>query len=184
MKTAAALLLLLAIPLSCTSETVDKKESARIAFEDWVRSCVDGDAGKVFAGLSDGNRSGWVYDRFEESDAATRRWRGDLTGPARTDLDLWLGVARKRADGRQEPLPQTVMTHPSLKALFTELFMRDAGAIKLQMSRLAVAQVYGDDSGVTVAVKNGLGSTELYGMVYERDGWKIDAHRQPLTGGR
>jgi hypothetical protein len=183
-RKAAMLLLLAAVPASCQPDTVDKKESARTAFEDWVRACAEGDAAKVFHGLSDGNKSGWVYERLEESDALARRWRGDLTGLARTDLDLWLGVAKKRADGRQEPLPQTVLTHPSLKTLFTELFTRDAGAIKLQMSRLAVAQVYGDDSGVTVAVKNGLGSTELYGMVYERDGWKIDAHRQPLSGGR
>jgi hypothetical protein len=49
------------------------------------------------------------------------------------------------------------------------------------MSRLQIAQVYGDDSGVTVAVRNGVGATELYGMIYERDGWKIDAHRQPLS---
>jgi len=64
--------------------------------------------------------------------------------------------------------------------------MRDYndGGIRAQMSRLQIAQVYGEDSGVTVAVKNGVNSTELYGLVFERDGWKIDGHRQPLTQGR
>ena len=59
--------------------------------------------------------------------------------------------------------------------------MKDYGAIQLQMSRIQIAQVYSDDSGVTVAVKNGVNTTELYGLIYERDGWKIDAHRQPLA---
>jgi len=31
---------------------------------------------------------------------------------------------------------------------------------------------------------NGVNSTELYGLIYESNGWKIDAHRQPLMQGR
>ena len=38
------------------------------------------DAAKTFAMLSDGNKSGWLYDRLEERDASARRWRGELTG--------------------------------------------------------------------------------------------------------
>jgi hypothetical protein len=45
---------------------------------------------------------------------------------------------------------------------------------------VAVAQGFADDTGVTIAIKNGAGTTELYGMVAEVDGWKVDAHREPL----
>jgi len=187
-RKAIALVMLGCCAASCTPETNKAKAStgAREMFENWVRACVDGDVAKVFAGMSDGYKSGWIFDRLGESDTAARRWRGDLAGQARTDLDLWLGVAKKREDGREESLPTSVLDHPSFAALFRELFMRDynGGGIRAQMSRLQIAQVYGDDSGVTVAVKNGVNSTELYGLVFERDGWKVDAHRQPLTQGR
>ena len=178
------LLILGSLAPSCGPGTLDRAANARDMFEDWVRACVAGDAPKVFHGMSDGYKSGWLYDRLNEADSTTRRWRGELSGPARTDLDLWLGVAKKDDTGRESPLPSSVLDHPSLSALFKELFMKDYGGIKMQMSRVSIAQVYADDSGVTVAVKNGLNATELYGLIYERDGWKIDAHRQPLTQGR
>lgn len=163
------------------SSPTKRSDSARIAFETWVKAAVSGDAIRTFAMLSDGNKSGWLFDRIEEGDASARRWRSELTGTPRTDLDLWLGVARKRGGGRDEPLPSSVLLDRSLQDLFVEFFMRTQEGIRVQMSRLQIAQVYGDDSGVTVAVRNGVGATELYGMVYERDGWKIDAHRQPLS---
>lgn len=178
--------LFLALASCSGSENADtmgaaRSNSAREAFETWVKAAVKGDARTTFAMLSDGNKSGWIFDRLEEGDGSARRWRGELTGTARTELDLWWGVAKTRGSGREEPLPSSVITHPSLEQLFTEFFVRTQGGIQVQMSRLQVSQVYGDDSGVTVAVRNGQGATELYGMVYERDGWKIDAHRQPLS---
>jgi hypothetical protein len=158
-----------------------RSKSARDAFENWVRAAVGGDSTKTFDMLSDGNKSGWIYDRLEEGDPSARRWRGELTGTARTELDLWWGVAKQRSSGRDEPLPSSVLLHPSLAQLFAEYFVRTETGIRVQMSRLQISQIYGDDSGVTVAVRNGVGATELYGMIYERDGWKIDAHRQPLS---
>jgi hypothetical protein len=175
---------------SCSSEQSTSKSQttdiARQAFENWVRACVEGEWLKVFRGMSDAYKSGWLFDRFGESDSDARRWRGDLSGQARTDLDLWLGVAKRRDDGREEPLPSSVLDHPTFAELFRELFMRDynGGGIRSQMSRLQIARVYRDDSGVTIAVKNGVNSTELYGLTNERDGWKVDGHRQPLMGGR
>jgi len=161
-----------------------RTKSAREAFETWVRAAVEGNAEKTFAMLSDGNKSGWLFDRLEEGDVPARRWRSELTGTARTELDLWWGVARNRDSGRDEPLPSSVLMHPSLAQLFKEYFVRTQEGIRVQMSRVQIAQIYGDDSGVTVAVRNGVGATELYGMIYERDGWKIDAHRQPLSQGK
>ena len=183
MRKAVALLVLGVLAPACGPSTYDRAGSARDMFEDWIRACVSGDGAKVFHGMSDAYKSGWLFDRIEESDSAARRWRGELTGLARTDLDLWLGVARQKSSGRDSVLPPSVLDHPSFEGLFKELFMKDLGAVQLQMSRVQIANVYSDDSGVTVAVKNGLNSTELYGLIYERDGWKVDAHRQPLIPG-
>lgn len=187
-KSAALLCLALAScggdDLVSDSSPTKRSDSAREAFQNWVKAAVAGDGIRTFAMLSDGNKSAWLYDRLEEGDSSARRWRAELTGTARTDLDLWLGVAKKRGNGRDEPLPSSVLLDKSLQDLFVEFFVRTQEGIRVQMSRLQIAQVYGDDSGVTVAVRNGVGATELYGLIYERDGWKIDAHRQPLTPGR
>jgi len=187
-KKTVALLILGMLAASCASEPANSKTTniARESFEDWVRACVDGDWLKVFRGMSEAYKSAWLFDRLGESDLDARRWRGELSGQARTDLDLWLGVAKKHEDGREEPLPLSVLEHPTFATLFRDLFMRDwnSGGIRIQMSRLQIAQVYSDDSGVTVVVKNGLNSTELYGLANERGGWKIDGHRQPLMQGR
>ncbi|HZE96494.1 MAG TPA: hypothetical protein VE981_05680 [Planctomycetota bacterium] len=184
MRHAAALLLLVLAAPSCSTETVDAKVQAQKAFEDWVHTCIDGESMKVFHSLSDGYKSGWLFDRFREGDTTFKRWRAELSGTARTDLDLWLGVAKMHDDGRTEGLPSDVLLHPSFTQLFSEYFIRTHDGIKVQMSRYQIAKVYGDNSGVTIVVKNGLSSTEMYGLIYERDGWKIDAYRQPLTGGR
>lgn len=177
MKKLAVLLFLL--PASCGSDLKDPKVAAVQAFENWVKAFVAGDGDAVYKGMSDGLKSGWIYDRLAESDPAARRWRGELTGTARTDLDLWLGLAKKRNDGRKDNLPQSVLTHPSMAELFKTYFVNE-GRLRNEMSGLAIGQAFADDSGVTIAVKNGQGSTELYGLIVEGDGWKVDAHREPL----
>ncbi len=177
MKRLAALLFVLTA--SCGGDTKDPSVAAVKAFENWVKAFVAGDGDTVFDGMSDGLKSGWVFDRLEDADPEARRWRGELTGPARTDLDLWLGLAKKRNDGRKDNLPPRVLAHPSLRELFKTYFVNE-GRLRSQMSRLAIGQAFADDSGVTVAVKNGQGSTELYGLVVEGDRWKVDAHREPL----
>jgi hypothetical protein len=180
-KRCAALLILLLG--ACEPEKKDPTIAAVKEFQDWVHAAAAGNGEKVFAGMSTGFKSGWLYDSLTQADPAARRWRGELTGLARTDLDLWLGVAKKRNDGRQEALPTTVLTHPSLKALFVETYAHEV-RLQQEMARVEIAQAYADDSGVTVAVKNGAGSTEMYGLIPEGDGWKVDAHRDPLSPGR
>lgn len=179
MKKLAMLLFLL--PASCGSDVKDPTVAATQAFQDWVKAFVDGKGDLVFNGMSDGLKSGWVFDRLAESDPAARRWRGELTGIPRTELDLWLGLAKKRNDGRKDNLPPSVLTHPSLAELFKTYFVNESG-LRMQMSRLSIGQAFADDTGVTIAVKNGQGSTELYGLIVENGGWKVDAHREPLGG--
>jgi len=174
----AVLMLLLS---SCASEEIKEVSGARAAFEEWRKATIAGDVDKTLSMLSDSRKSEWLYDRLEENDTLARRWRGDLTGPARTDLDLWWGQAHKTGNGR-DPLRSTVLNHPSFISLFREYFMQSAAAIRAQMTKLEVTSVYGDQTGVTVAVRGGSGApTELYGMIFEHDGWKIDNYRQPLT---
>jgi hypothetical protein len=177
----AALLLLTA---SCSSAPPSQNEVARKSFEEWAKAAIAGDAEKTLAGFSDARKSEWLFERLEENDAIARRWRGELTGPARTDLDLWWGLAHKSGNGR-EPLRATVLDHPSFAKLFREYFMQTLQTIKAQLSRLEISNIYGDETGITVSVKSGPGApTELYGLIYERDGWKIDTYRQPLGSPR
>lgn len=187
MRRIVALLLLAAsgstlLTTSCASPATTKEvDLARKTFEEWAKAAVTGDAEKTLAGFSDSKKSEWLFERLEENDPIARRWRGELTGVARTDLDLWWGIAHKSGSGR-EPLRTTVLDHPTFIKLFREYFVQTAGAIKLQFSKLEIANVYGDDTGITVAVRCGQGApTELYGLIYERDGWKIDTYRQPLA---
>ena len=179
---AAAALVLLAA--SC-AEPPKQTDFAKKAFEEWAKAAASGDADKTLAGFTDARKSEWLYDRFLENDAIARRWRGALTGEPRTHLDLWLGVSGKHGNGRTEPLNAIVLDHPTFGAMFREYFVLTAKGIRDALSRVEVSQVYGDDSGVTVAVRSGPGTpTELYGLVYENNAWKIDTYRQPLNGGR
>jgi hypothetical protein len=181
-RTFAAALVLLAV--SC-AEPPKQTDFARRAFEAWAKAAASGDADKTLAGFSDARKSEWLYERFLENDAIARRWRADLTGEPRTHLDLWLGVAGKHGNGRAEPLQPIVLDHPSFAAMFRQYFALTAKGIRDLLSRAEIQQVYGDDSGVTVAVKAGPGTpTELYGLIYENNGWRIDTYRQPLNGGR
>jgi len=171
----------LLLAAGCASQEPKQTEVARKMFEEWARAAATGDAEKTLSMFSDAKKSEWLFERLEENDALARRWRGELTGGPRTDLDLWWGLSHKKGSGR-DPVAATVLGHPTFIQLFREYFMRTVTAIKNQFSRLEVTNIYGDDTGITVAVKCGAGApTEMYGLVYERDGWKIDSYRQPLA---
>lgn len=183
MRKIAALVLMLAA--SCATPEATPVQSARKTFESWANAARSGDAEKTLDGFSDAKKSEWIYQLLEANDPIARRWRGELTGGPRTQLDLWWGQAHKRGDGRSEVLSAAVLTHPSFVRMFREYFMQTANAIRDQFAKLEVSQVYGDDTGITVVVKCGMGApSELYGLVYERDGWKIDTYRQPLSQNR
>jgi hypothetical protein len=178
-KKLAALLLLTA---SCASEPTKQVDLARKQFEEWRSAAVAGDAEKTLAALSDAKKSEWLFELLEENDPRANRWRGELTGGPRTDLDLWWGVAHRTRSGR-EPLSAAVLYHPSFAALFREYFTLTASEIRRQMAKLEIIRVYGDDTGVTINVRQGAGArSEMYGLIYERDGWKIDTYSEGLTG--
>ncbi len=159
------------------------RESARKAFEMWRVAAVHGRSDEVFAGLSVGNKSKWLFDRLQESDSLALDWRAGLSGTsARTDLDLWWGLCkdefRKYGEPRVTAMPDTV--HQELLPLWNRIFALQRAAVRGQMERMQVHEVYADSTGATVAVQNVAGGTELYGLVVELNGWKIDHQRQPL----
>jgi hypothetical protein len=159
------------------------KASALEAFERWRLAAVQGRSEEVFHGLSLGNKSKWLFERLQEGDSLTLDWRAGIAGTtARTDLDLWWGLCkdeyRKSGEPRVTSMPDSV--HLVLVPLWNRLFALQQGAVRAQMERVQAREVYADNTGATVAVQNGAGTVELYGMVVELDGWKIDHQRQPL----
>jgi len=178
------LAVLLALTASCSGGP-QVTEGARKAFEDWAKAAASGDAEKTLAGFSDAKKSDWLYDRLTENDPLAKLWRGDLTGEARTQLDLWWGNSLKHGNGRDEPLRDIVLTHPSFVQLFRQYFIREAKSIQTGLARAEVTTTYGDSTGVTVLVKSGPGApVEYYGMIFEGNGWKIDAYKPPQQGGK
>jgi hypothetical protein len=177
-KKLAALLLLTA---SCAAEQTKEVDLARKQFEEWKTAAAAGDAEKTLSGLSDVRKSEWLFQLLEENDGLAKRWRGELTGGPRTDLDLWWGIAHRNGSGR-ERLNASVLYHPSFIALFRDYFTLTASEIKRQMAKLEILKVYGDESGITITVRQGPGArSEMYGMVYEHDGWKVDTYSEGLT---
>ena len=177
--------LLLVLAASCATETTKETESAKKAFEDWAKAASSGDAERTLEGFSDANKSQWLFTRLNENDVRTRKWRGELTGPPRTSLDLWWGQALKHGNGRDEPLTSLVLGHPTFVQLFREFFTLEMQAIQSNLSRAEVTRTYGDDTGVTVLVKSAPGKpVEYYQMVYEGNSWKIDLYKPPQAGGK
>ena len=177
MRTSILGLLLLA---SCATETAIQRES-REAFESYIQAAVEGDPVKTFTLLSDTFKSEWVFQRLEVGDGPARRWRGELQGQARTDLDLWWEYCKKHRENRPraDRLPVSVLAHPSLPALWNEYFQADRNAYRVRFSGMQVMEVYPGDGGVTLTARNGEGRTEMFGLIAETEGWKIDNHKPP-----
>jgi hypothetical protein len=156
------------------------REEARAAFEAWRAALVAGKSEEAWQGISEGNRSQWLFGLLSESDPLASEWRRTLQGSPRVDLDLWFEFCRKHKLQRAELLPGTVAAHPSLLKLWKDVFALQSGAIKYQMSRLEILEVYADAGGVTVSARNALGRTEFYAMGLEPGGWKVDHTRSSL----
>jgi hypothetical protein len=162
-------------------KTAQAQAEARGAFEKWLDDTLQGKAEASFAGFSASFRSQWLFERLGDEDSVARDWRGRLTGSTRTDLDLWLEHSRKNRRPRVETLPDTVLRHPSLVELWKTYFALERESVKRQMSRLEIAEVYSDPSGVSILVRNAIGRREMYGMVYEDGTWRID-HQKATFG--
>jgi hypothetical protein len=178
-RNVAAAVLLLASCGSSGSRTEEEKQVLG-AFEVWRAAAARGDAEATFLLLTDGNKSEWLFQRMLADDSVMRHWRVELTGSARTDLDLWFEHVKKNRGARAEPLPATVLTHPWLRLMYIDHFNLELEAVKAQFAGLLVTNVYADETGATIIVRNYAGRSELYQMVVEGGAWKLDLHREAL----
>ncbi len=165
----------LLLAASCSAMAARQVE-VREAFERWRDAVASGDAEETVRGLSAGFKSDWMFRLLSGGDPQATDWRVRLEGPARTDLDLWLEHQKKHYAGRAATLPATVLAHPSLDRFLVEYFGRAREELKFQFADLVVANVYVDETGATVEVRNRLRGSEWYNMVVEAGLWKVDGH--------
>lgn len=161
-------------------EPTAESNQAQEAFEDWLDALVRGDAKAAWEGLSEGNRSQWLFDRLRDGEATAHEWRKSWTGEARTQLDLWYFFHRERNDVRVKILPTGMLDHPSTLALWTRYFAESHPEVKRQMLKLEVTRVYSDGALVTVTARNILGKTEMYQLRYEAGHWRVDHHLEAV----
>jgi hypothetical protein len=156
---------------------------SRDAFEYWRGLVVDGRFSECVQMMTQSYKSQWLYDVLTKGDFSAGQWRAKLTGPARTDLDLWFSEAGKDASaGRVLMLPRSVLAEPSLNPLLASYLVAERAELADQFRRLQIVKVSADEYGVTVLVHNRRGDPELYQLVVESGGWKVDGHT--LRGAR
>lgn len=148
------------------------------AFMDWVDALVVGNATAAYLGLSELNKSQWLFDLLRGEDRGAHDWRLKLDAQTRTDVDLWYNYFKdKAADLRVQKLGSSVLDSPEILALWRRTFDGQKESIRLQMSKVQVTEVYTDGAAASLTVRNILGKTEIYELIFERGGWKINHHR-------
>lgn len=182
MRAPAAARFLIALSLvegmaACSSFTPEER-GAREAFEAWRAGSAAGDVEVNFSMLSLANKSEWLLGRLEADDAVIRDRRAQLTGSARTDLDLWLEHSRKFRTPRAEPLPRSLRDHPWLRQVYEDTIVPQLPMVKSYFSRLAPTNFFVDGVGATVAALVDQESI-YFGMVVEGGAWKIDGQIRP-----
>ena len=170
---------LLVLAASCASMP-PAEEQVRAAFEAWRAAAAAGDAAATFRGMTGGFKSEWIFNRLMARDPLVEDWRARMEGGPRTDLDLWLEHQRRYKEGRVASLPASVLGHPSILKLWEDSFSRDKDAVKVQFTGLSIARVYIDETGATVVAHSLVQKSEMYAMVPDVDGWKVDGHREGL----
>lgn len=172
---------LFALLVSCEPFPVDNEMvvgDARDAFEYWRGLVVDGKMREVIQTMTVSYKSQWVYDLCSTGAPGTAEWRARMTGIARTDLDLWLSKGGEDTSrGRVQDLPDTVIAEPTLQPLLVSMMEREKAAIASEFRRLQVVKVSADNHGVSILVHNQAGEPEMYEMVLEGGGWKVNGHQ-------
>lgn len=181
---AVAVLAVLAGCEDLPAERTPAQQEVEDAFQDWLDALTGGDAATAFRMLTDGNKSQWLFDLLKGEDRAAHTWRLKLEGQARTDVDLWYNYFKDRGSDRVSPLSTAILDSPGVFAVWKETFDSQREAIRLEMSRLRVSTIYTDGAAATVTVLNAINKAEMYQMVIERGGWRIDHHKAGAGPGR
>lgn len=175
----------LAAGLAACEELPPERDHSQIQVEDafmaYVNHLVKGNADAAFRGLSESNKSQWIFERLRAEDRAAHQWRLKLEGRTRTDVDLWYNYFKGKNDGlRVDKLATSVLDSPGVLDLWRGTFEEEKENLKIQMSRLQIAEVFTDGAGASVIVRNLEGKTEMYQMIVERGGWKVDHHKETV----
>ncbi len=175
---AAALLLVLAACEDLPPEATPEELRVEDAFHAWLDALSSGDAATSWRMLSEGNRSQWLFDLLRAEDRTAHAWRLKLPGQTRTDVDLWYNFHKDRKLDRVAKLPSTLLDDPSLYAVWKATFDAQKESIRQEMSKIKVTKVYADGPNATVTVLNAVSKLEMFQLIIERGGWKIDHHKE------
>ena len=146
----------------------------RRAFDAWTRSLAKGDAPTAWAGMTVGYKSQWLFDLLKDGDSAAHAWRRGLTGETRTTVDLWYNFHKEKNIARVPGMDPLIIETPSVVAIWKGVCDEAGQALKAEMSRLEVVDVYSDGAGATVTVRNIRGTTEMYELVPGRSTWLVN----------
>jgi hypothetical protein len=168
----------LALLLSACSSLTPEERGVRDAFEAWRAGSAAGNVDVNFSMLSLANRSDWLLRRLEEDDPAIRDRRAQLTGAARTDLDLWLEHHKKFRPSRAEPLPRSLREHPWVRQVYEDTLSSQIKAVRSFFGRITATgfAVEGDGATVTARLSQ---ETLFFSMVVEDGAWKVDGQIIP-----
>ncbi|HEX7900439.1 MAG TPA: hypothetical protein VF950_21905 [Planctomycetota bacterium] len=175
----------LALALVACEELPPERTPEQIRVEDafmaWVNHLAKGNADAAYRGLSEQNKSQWMFDLLRAEDRAAHAWRLTLEGRTRTDVDLWLNYFKDKRDGRVEKLPTALLDDPGVLNVWRSTFEAQKEIIRIQMSRLTISEVFAEAAAASIIVRNIEGKSEMYQMIFERNGWKVDHHRQTVA---
>lgn len=171
-------LLLAGCASGAQGEFAERKRAVREAFERWNASVAQGDVEAVYRGMSSGMKSHWLWTRIgDTSDNVTLRYVSSIDADTKPFLNDWMKANKNANPDRAFKLPMPVLTSAWLFNLFKETFQAGRAIAMSQADQRRVAEVYVDADGVSILTSM-KGTIELYVMVYEGDGWKVDGHRE------
>ncbi|MHC4605454.1 MAG: hypothetical protein ACYTAF_00775 [Planctomycetota bacterium] len=178
---------MLAAAFACVSCTVpeEQKESprerdAREVFEQWRKAFVEGRWDGVYAGMSLRMKTLWLWGMHGIGDEGLKKamegHRRKLPKELRDEYDDWRGRNVIRKEERVEILPVSILQGAWLKDLLSEHFTRRKKPLAEEFRQVKILQVFADESGVSVLIENYRKDQELYSLVEDPGGWKVDGH--------
>jgi len=153
----------------------DAQRVSRDAFEKWNEANKRLDAETSWRGMTRSLRQTWLWGRLRDNtDQDTQLHLKRLDAEERKILDKWYEAHEKWQPQRAEMLPESILNGRWLFNLYRQTMERARGDIQTQAEARRVLEVYvGLDGGVTILTDT-LGVRELYDMMFEGDGWKVN----------
>ncbi len=158
------------------------REAARKMFAQWNESLAKGDAQATYVGMSCALRSDWLWRRMQDKvDSITPPHMDKLDADALLVLGKWSSINEghtKRTGSRATRLPESFLTSQWLFELYAAHFESVKAFAIGQAKMRKVVETYADQSGVTI-ITDSAGHKELYELIVEGDGFKVNMSREP-----